>query len=169
MSAKVLEALTSEELALSVGFLSTSEALRRFLATTREVAAVRQAFEEGAIIEETVRRFVSDLLADFRRGERFPHEVALAALAVALQRRPTDFSEEFLRDLSQLKLAEMSTCIRVAHECRKRRVSLACAVSKDFNLPTSGESQLFHVKTFVSPLRDRHNDSANTTATCEVT
>jgi hypothetical protein len=54
---------------------------------------------------------------DLRRGECFPHDLALAALAVALEYRPTPFAKEYLRDLSRLRLAEMSTSVRLAQEC----------------------------------------------------
>jgi len=128
MSIQVLEQLKSEEFALSIGFLSTPCALRRFLHRSEEVAATRRALREGAIADDTIREFVSLLMRDLRYGERFPHELPLAALAVALELRPTDFAEELLRDLSALRLAEMGLCIRVAREClshRKRRLATA--------------------------------------------
>ncbi len=136
MSIHVLERLKSGEFALSVGFLSTPGPLRRFVRKTKEVERVQLALSQGAITEETIRSFVSDLMSDLHRGERFPHELPLAALAVVLETRPTGFAEEFLHDLSRLRLAEMSLCIRVARECLKHRPQLARTNSKQFDLGT---------------------------------
>ncbi len=96
MCRKLLDELISESFILSVGFLSTPGTLRRFLVRSREVREIREALRQGAIDEETIREFVSGLLAGFRVGSRFEHEIALAALAVVLERRATDFADEFL-------------------------------------------------------------------------
>ncbi len=125
MTPQVLQRLQSEDFAVAVGFHSNPAVLRRRLARMPEVPAVREALQQGAITEETIRRFVSHLMEDFVRGEHFAHEDALAAVAVALETRPTNFADKFLRDLAQLKLAEMSLCIRVARECLKYRASVA--------------------------------------------
>ena len=117
MSSPALERLTSDELFLSVAGLSTPNALHRFLGTRYEVAEVREALREGAISEEALRRFLSRLTEDFRRGERFVHELAFAALAVAMETRPTSFAEEFLQDLARLQIGEISIATRVAREC----------------------------------------------------
>jgi hypothetical protein len=121
MSGKLLERLKSEEYAVEVGFLLPSRALRHRLLMTREVADLIEALADGAISEDTIRRFVAVLMADLRRGECFPHDLALAALAVVLESRPTDFAGEYLHDLAHLQLAEMGTSIRVARECLKHR------------------------------------------------
>lgn len=132
MNDNVLDKLRSEEFALSVGFLSTAAPLRRFLVKRSEVAAIRQALAQGAITDDVLRRFVSGLMSDLRPGERFAHELTLAALAVALESRATDFAEEFLHDLASLRVAEMGLCIRVARECLKRRTSLINNRSRSF-------------------------------------
>ena len=140
MSIRILDRLKSDEFALSVGFLSTSRPLRRFLRKTDEVAAIRNALSERALTDETIRSFVSNLMSDLRRGERFPHELALAALAVVVETRPTEFAEEFLHDLSALRLSEMSLCIRVARECLTHRVSLPHNRGRVFELgPVDGQ------------------------------
>jgi hypothetical protein len=123
MCRKLLDELISESFVVSVGFLSTPGTLRRFLLRSREVREIREALLQGAIDDETIRKFVSGLLAGFRVGARFEHEIALAALAVVLERRATDFADEFLLDLAKLKLAEMPLCIRVARECLKEKVT----------------------------------------------
>ena len=147
MSGNVLEMLRSDEFALSAGFLSTPGPLRRFLAKSREVAAIRQALKQGAITEETLRRFVAGLMSDLRAGERFAHELPLAALAVALETRATDFAEEFLRDLVSLRLVEMGLCTRVARECLKRRTSLTRSKSRSFEPTRLTQRIPFSVRT----------------------
>ena len=90
MTVELLERLKSDAFAAEAVFLSTPSALRRFLVGTTEVAAIKQALRQGGITEDSLRRFVADLMTDLRRGERFPHELPLAALAVVLERRPTE-------------------------------------------------------------------------------
>jgi hypothetical protein len=132
MCRKLLDDLISDSFVLSVGFLSTPGALRRFLSRTREVRDIRESLRQGAITEETIREFVSSLLVGFHAGQRFEHELALGALAVVLERRPTNFAEEFLLDLATLKLTEMPLCIRVARECLQHRVTIAQNKVKGF-------------------------------------
>ena len=134
MSTKLLEELASEDFAVRLAFVSTGSALRACLQKTSEVAAVRDELRQGAISEQTIRQFVSRLMEDFRRGEHFVHENALAALCVVLERRFTDFAEEFLHDLARLQLAEMSLCIRVARESLKRRVDMVRDRAKRLNM-----------------------------------
>jgi len=126
MGIDVLERLESDELAVEVGFVDTPEVLRKALLRTKQVSAVREALRQEAITDDSVRRFVNSLLRDLRVGERFAHELAIAALAVALERWSTKFADEFLYDLSRLRLAEMSICIRVARQCSKNRVHNTC-------------------------------------------
>lgn len=163
MSAKVLDDLRSDEFELSVGFLSTASALRRFLARSGEVAAVRQALKEGAITENTIRKFVSVLMRDLRIGSRLPSEIAIAGLAVALETRATHFAEEYLHDLSRLELAEMSLCIRVARECLKHRVNIARRETRVFRLQADEAIIPFSVVSRQSSFPENGNRPENTT------
>ena len=134
MAVEVLERLKSDEFAAEALFLSTASALRRFLAGRDVVAAIREALRQGAITDDTLRGFVSVLMRDLRYGERFPHELPLAAVAVALELRSTDFAEEFLYDLAALRLSEMSLCIRVARECVRQRMLISRNTAKHFDV-----------------------------------
>ena len=96
MCRELFERITSDEFAVSAGFISTPEALRHVLARSPEVRDIRNGLRQGGITEGAIRDFVSSVMRDFRVGQHFEHEMALAALAVALERRPTDFAEEFL-------------------------------------------------------------------------
>lgn len=139
MSIEILESLKSDEFAISVAFLDTPAVLRKALLRTREVWAVREALRQEAITDDTIRRFVNGLLRDLHRGERFAHELAISALAVVLETWSTKFADEFLRDLAKLRLAEMSSCVRVACECLKNRVS---STSRRFDWKGNGEEAL---------------------------
>jgi hypothetical protein len=141
MCQKLLERLTSDDFILSTACVATSEALRHFLTRSEEVRDIRKAIEQGAITEEFIRVFVARLMEAFHAGERFEHEMAITALAVALERRPTDFAEEFLMDLAKLKLAEMPLCIRVARECVKQRATVTQNKGKAFDLWTRQNQQ----------------------------
>jgi hypothetical protein len=124
MSLKLLEQLKSESFAVAVGFLLPSPALRHVLKHQSEVQEIEDALNAGAMSDETIRAFVSRCMSELRRGERFPYDLALAALAVVLEYRPTVFAEEYLHDLSRLKLAEMGSSIRVAQECLRHRAAM---------------------------------------------
>jgi hypothetical protein len=134
MCRRLLDQLATDDFALSVGLVSTPAALRHAMSSSKEVRDIREGMWQGVVTEETICEFVSSLMVDFRAGQRFEHELALAALAVVLERRPTDFAEEFLFDLAKLRLAEMPFCIRVARECLKHRVTMTRSTSKDFYL-----------------------------------
>lgn len=133
MCRTLYERLTSDEFASSTGFISTPEALRRFLLRSQEVRDIRESLRQGSITEEAIREFVSSLMKGFRVGSRFEHETVLAALAVALERRATDFAEEFLTDLAKLKLAEMPLSIRIARDCLRHRATITRNARKDFS------------------------------------
>ena len=146
MTIPVLERLKSEEFLVAVGFASTAGALRRILRRLGEVPAISKALRQGEITEESIRIFVSSIMRDFRSGEQFVHEVALAALAVVMETRPTPFAEEFLRDLSRLELGEMGLCIRLARECLKRQASFADDASRVFTLGQTSNGTSFSAK-----------------------
>lgn len=113
--------LTQEYFDLPLTFYSTPPSLYRQLNRCPEVAEIKSAIETGTLPEATVRRFVEDLLGRLRKGERFPYDSAMAALAVVLEDRFTPFAEEYLSTLASLNLAEMSQSISVAKLCLARR------------------------------------------------
>jgi hypothetical protein len=110
-----LDVFTSDELRAAVGTVSSPRALRRYLLRSDAVKESRKALSEGRITEETIRLFADRLMGAFERGTQFPHELALAALAVTLESRRTKFAEDFLLDLARLgKISEMDIAPRVA-------------------------------------------------------
>ena len=55
------------------------------------------------------------------RGTHFPHDETLAALAVACENLPSPFADAFLRELAEVRLAEMPLAPRVAREVLAQR------------------------------------------------
>jgi hypothetical protein len=133
MCRSLYERLISDEFVLLAGLISTPEALRRFLVRSEMVHDIRESLRRGSITEDSIREFVSSLMKGFHVGSRFEHEMALAALAVAIERRSTRFAEGFLSDLASLKLVEMPLCIRVARECLRQRAAITRNARKDFS------------------------------------
>jgi hypothetical protein len=104
-----------------LAFYSTPPSLRRQLTRCPEVARIKAALRDGTLPEATVRRFVEDILGRLKKGERFPNDSVMAALAVIFEDRFTPFAEEYLCSLASLKLAEMSSSTNVAKLCLARR------------------------------------------------
>jgi hypothetical protein len=125
MTSPLLERLKSDEFQVPLAFIATAPALRRALRRRQEVQEIVAALTAKVIAEESLREFTNGLLRDLKPGEKFPHELAVSALAVALEGRPTAFADEFLHDLANLHLAEMSMSIRVARECLGQHEPLA--------------------------------------------
>lgn len=113
-----LSKLISQEFRIRVGAVSSPAALRRYLMHCKEVRDARSALAEGRISEQGILRLTDTLMEDFHRGSQFPHELALAALAVVLESRRTKFAEDYLIDLARLvKISEMDIGPRVAGIC----------------------------------------------------
>jgi hypothetical protein len=119
-----LSYLRTNEFADTLGFLLPPAALRIALQRSRAVREIATALRRCEISERMVRTFVNSLASEYQEGKRLSGDLALAALAVALKQIPTDYAEEFLYDLARLRLAEMTTSIRVARECLKNRYLL---------------------------------------------
>lgn len=114
----ILEALKADAFKASIGSLTSPKALRRSLLHRPEVASVREALRNGHISEGTIERFVDSLMADFQRGTQFPHELALAALACALDGRRTEFAYNYLLDLARLqKFSELDIAPKIGGQC----------------------------------------------------
>jgi hypothetical protein len=120
-----LSRLMTDDFQVPILFAPSPLASHRMLEKAPEVARLRKAIEEAAVSETEIRNFVSGALKDLKKDERFPHEVVLAAIAVALESSGSAFADEYLRELANLNASEMSLGIRVARECLQRRMSLA--------------------------------------------
>jgi hypothetical protein len=142
MSHRVFEQLKCENFLVKFGIISNSRAVHRALELSDEVAQLGIALFQGEIDEEAIRRFVSQLLRELQIGKLFPYDMTLAAIAVAVERRPTAFAEEFLLDLARLDLAEIPVSIRVARHAARvhsqipRNKTAVCTLVAPDQLPT---------------------------------
>jgi hypothetical protein len=123
MISGVLKGLFSEELQALACAISGTAALRQFLGSREEVHDVQLALRCGVITDDSVRRFSEQLLRNLKRGQLFPYDHTLAALAVALGDRYSPFAEEYLHGLAGLKAAEMPYSTRVARAVLSHRQS----------------------------------------------
>jgi len=132
----ILDSLTSQELVDGASLFSTGSTLRDYLRTRPEVASVASALRTGLIGSLTLQVWVRGHLGELRPGQRFPHECAFAALAVALERVPHVVAQEYLTDLASLEIAEMPLASRVARwslEARRESVANNIVVQRTFH------------------------------------
>ena len=123
MSGGVLGGLLSDDLLAKAYAFSTAPALRAYFIRSPEVQQVGEALRRGVIMEDSVSGFVKDLLGNMKQGILFRHDLTLGALATALESRYTPFVEGFLKELAELRVAEMPLAPRVAAEVLNRRPS----------------------------------------------
>jgi hypothetical protein len=123
MSVELLEALKGDDIQARAGVISGPVALRDFFESRDEVRQLALALKSGSIDETTLRGFVAGLLQDLQTGVLFPHDLTLAALAVAIEDWDVPFAEEYLSGLAGLKSAEMPYGPRIAGEMLSRRLS----------------------------------------------
>jgi hypothetical protein len=124
MTNYVLTRLLSDDFDASVGFALPAPAMRRVLQQHGDVRAVWRALRRGEVPPSDFNKFVSLILGDFKRGERLAGDLALASLAVAVERIHDEFANEFLRGLAALRLEEVPIASRIAREVLKYRAEL---------------------------------------------
>ncbi len=134
MTSSILEKLTTDEFAVTFSFVSNPRAVCHALRRSEYVENLRLALSSGEVTEEAIRSFSATLLRELEYGKRFPHELALAAIAVTLEIRSTPFAEEFVFDLARLDLAELPIAIRVAREACQERLKYPANKSKCFSI-----------------------------------
>lgn len=120
-------------------FAGTPRAWTTVLRRHPDVRQLRTSLKMGALAHLDVSQLVREFLADFRQGQRFTHEVALAAIAVALEEWPSPFAERFLRELAALDIAEMPMSSRVARSCLVARSRVAGAAWRSFPIADAVE------------------------------
>lgn len=112
---KLLEKLVLSEPLYELS-LSTSnmKEMRNSLNYSKETSEIREAFISGSLTEDDIKEFVEYSMANLKVGERLPEDLALAVLAVVLELYAAEFAEEFIHDLSTLKLSEMPLSIAIS-------------------------------------------------------
>lgn len=146
--AKQLRNLSSDEFACRFLFPATASSLRIVLLRAPELAKLQKDLRAGFLPEIEIRKFVNELLNDFKQGERFPHEIALSSVAVLLERHFSAFAEEYLIDLARVRRSEFSMSSGVAREClhhrssrpHRRAVPVTPTVDSEFSRSTTWTS-----------------------------
>ncbi len=138
MAHPLLENLKKDEFACKFSFISNPRAIHGVMQRSEDVKSLRAALLAGELTEETIRKFSESLLDNFESGKQFPYESALAAIAVALETRPTPFAEEFTLDLARLDRAELAIAIRVARWACQERLAVSASKTKTFALANEG-------------------------------
>lgn len=139
----VLERVMSEDFILAIGHQLPPKAMRHVLMRTEECKHLRAACWSGNLTETGLRRYVQDLLGSFMLGEKFPHDLTLALLAVSMERLRTPFAEEYLTTLASLELSEMSLSTRVAECCLQARRQMTINVHRQVSLAPVAEFNVY--------------------------
>ncbi len=126
----VLSQLVSEEFAMQFWHIATPPAVYRALKRSRVVGDISNALKTGQLTEDVIGEFVSGLMNDLRENEPFQHDLAMAAIAVALEDRASDFAEAYLQSLAALQIAQMPMSSRVARECLRKREAVMARTTK---------------------------------------
>jgi hypothetical protein len=121
MTFHVLQVLGTDEFSDGIGFVLPPAPMRRVLQTDPRVRALESALRYHQVREAELREFVGCLLSEFRPGDSFRYDIALAALAVAMQHWRHPVAEEYLLDLARVDRPEFRCSFRVARECLKAR------------------------------------------------
>ncbi len=124
-----LRDLQNEDIQTNGLVISTAEALRTFLQYRSEVVSLRKAVEVGEITLTDIEEYVDELLRSFVTGTKFPYEIDLAAIAMALETYLGAFAEKYLEDLSRLHVQELPLAPRVARLCLARRREVVSGVT----------------------------------------
>lgn len=123
----LLETMKRPEFDVDV-MASTPRMLRSLLGRMPKVLRLRELYDGGFVSSAQLRRFVDGLLREGREADRFPYQITLAAIAVMLERRFTDFAEEYLTDLARLKSPRFTMASGVAQVCLRARNSCVNAI-----------------------------------------
>lgn len=111
---------------------STPSVLRLLLARTTEVQELRKAFDAGEISSEQIQKYVEGLLRKHASREVFPHQTALAAIAVVFETRFAPLARDYLRDLARLTAARYWIAGRVGQICTQRQSQCAQTSARKF-------------------------------------
>jgi len=116
---------------------STPRVLRQMLLRCEDVRKLRDAYDAGCLPDEQIRNFVDRLLRKGAGGDRFPHQTALAVIAVMFESRFTQFADEYLNDLARIRSDRFSIAARVARECLDTRATRIGTDFQQFSHPST--------------------------------
>lgn len=136
-----LSDLTTSSFEMGVPIAANARTLRLLLRRNGIVRQLASRVADGSISDQEIEAFAGELIAEFDPGTRFPHQLALAALAVALESRYTPFAQRYLAQLGALRLEELRDCIDVARECLGHRERTTANRFKTFEVSRVGRGR----------------------------
>ena len=115
----LLEVLKTEEFLYHDSFLIElpPSPMRHVLQKSSFVQDINNAVKSGEITERDIREFAASIRVE--RGKKSIDDLALAAVAVALEDIETDFAHEYINDLAALNVSEIVLSRYVAREVLK--------------------------------------------------
>jgi hypothetical protein len=128
----ILRNISSYEFVRSVGLVLSGKLVRRVLQRHEEVQTLARALDIGTVTTQNVEDFVRNEVGLIQRGVPLESDLAIAALAVALESSPSVFARRFITDLASLNIMEMRVSISVARECLRAMERYAATFAKDF-------------------------------------
>jgi len=134
MNHVVLVPLLSTKFDASLPATSNPKALRLALLRHETVGAIAASLSAGSLSEHDLRQFIEGLVLGYKRGQRLPNLMALAALAVVLEPRRTRFSDEYLGNLGRIVLPEFRDAADVARECLSHRQRALVVTARNYRL-----------------------------------
>ena len=117
----LLKALCSPEYVRKVAFVSTFAAMRIAIRRTDEFRELTDDLRSGGLTDAEIEAFANSLFAEYRKGERFKFEEAIATLAVLLETHPSKFADEFLSQLAAFRSSGLVMAAGVARESLRLR------------------------------------------------
>lgn len=146
-------AIDTTEIERTSALVSTPPALRAALKRTQSAKTLHRAFVLGTIPIDSVSDYVQELTGQFERGVRFPYEPELCLLAVVLEESNSPIADQFLKDLSRVRVAELPMSPKVAEICLNARRRYPRNKIKVYR---SSSTILTHFEV-ISPLPERSN------------
>jgi hypothetical protein len=140
-----LETIRSADFVARLGYDLPADVMRLALKRTPELKVFQQQYRAGEITDDMLQAYVDQLMADFRRGEKFRFDATLAFLAVAVESVISPFANRFLDGLGSVRLVEMPLSPRVARTVLEHRKELSANSRREFLIqrpPLSEGSQL---------------------------
>lgn len=133
MTVQLLQNLTTDEFGARFQCTSNPAAIHLMLQRDHDVQEIRTALANGTLTEEALENFCSDLTRQIKFGERFAHELALAAIAVSLETRQTPFAKKFVPGLANLAVGEIPMAIRIAKHAAKVQSDCSDSYARTFS------------------------------------
>lgn len=101
----------------SMAVFSGSKSIYVALQNNDYLKQLTYSYSIGEIEDNEIESFVSELMSTFVEGNYFSNEIQLLAVAVLLQAKQTDFTQQLLTDFSRIRRKELQLLPKVAKMC----------------------------------------------------